>query len=347
MTSTALKTSKQANSEDTERCVLLIEADAADASVILGQLRSVEEEKFHAEWVTKLSSGIQRLRNGGIEAVLLDLTLPDSHGIETLEKVLEAAPGMPVLILTDIATEEVARQRVQRGAHDYVIKNQADGYRLRLALRTMLDRRVAAAMLLRNEAANVTLDSMGEAVLRTDTRTNITYLNRIAEKMTGWTREEALGRPIADVLRIIDAVSGAVVGNQVETILQEDKSTRLPDYSNSVLVRRDGIERGIENTVALTHDQDGDITGAVVAFHEVSVARTKSLEMTHLAQHDVLTNLPNRMLFNDRLTQAISLAERQGKQLALMFVDLDHFKKVNDSLGLRWATSCCNRWQGD
>jgi diguanylate cyclase (GGDEF)-like protein/PAS domain S-box-containing protein len=273
------------------------------------------------------------LRNGGIEAVLLDLTLPDSHGIETLEKVLEAAPGMPVLILTDTATEEVARQGVQRGAHDYVIKNQTDGYRLRLALRTMLDRHVAAAMLLRNEAANVPLDSMGEAVLRTNTRTNITYLNRIAEKMTGWTREEALGRPIADVLRIIDAVSGAVVGNQVETILQEDKSTRLPDYSNSVLVRRDGIERGIENTVALTHDQDGDITGAVVAFHEVSVARTKSLEMSHLAQHDVLTNLPNRMLFNDRLTQAISLAERQGKQLALMFVDLDHFKKVNDSLG--------------
>ena len=333
MTSVALKTSKQAKSEDTERCVLLIEADAADASVILGQLRSVEEEQFHAEWVTQLSSGIQRLRDGRIEAVLLDLTLPDSHGIETLTKVLEAVPGMPVLILTDIDAEEVARQGVQRGARDYVIKNQADGYRLRLALRTMLDRHVAAAMLLRNEAANVTLDSMGEAVLRTDTRTNITYLNRIAEKMTGWTREEALGRPIADVLRIIDAVSGAVVGNQVETILQEDKNTRLADYSNSVLVRRDGIERGIENTVALTHDQDGDVTGAVVAFHDVSVARTKSLEMTRLAQHDVLTNLPNRMLFNDRLTQAISLAERQGKQLALMFVDLDHFKKVNDSLG--------------
>ena len=75
------------------------------------------------------------------------------------------------------------------------------------------------------------------------------------------------------------------------------------------------------------------VTGAIVAFHDVSAARAISLEMSHLAQHDVLTDLPNRVLFNDRLTQAICLAERQGKQLAVMFVDLDHFKKINDSLG--------------
>ncbi len=77
----------------------------------------------------------------------------------------------------------------------------------------------------------------------------------------------------------------------------------------------------------------GNVTGALVAFHDVSAARARSLEMSHLAQHDSLTDLPNRLLFNDRLTQAISLAVRQGKQLAVMFVDLDQFKKINDSLG--------------
>jgi diguanylate cyclase (GGDEF)-like protein len=80
-------------------------------------------------------------------------------------------------------------------------------------------------------------------------------------------------------------------------------------------------------------DHDGNVTGAVVAFHDVSAARAKSLAMSHLAQHDALTDLPNRILFNDRLAQAIVLAERQSKQLAVMFVDLDHFKKINDSLG--------------
>ena len=107
-----------------------------------------------------------------------------------------------------------------------------------------------------------------------------------------------------------------------------------PARTNCILVRRDGFEVGIESTTTLIHDQrDECVTGAIVAFRDVSAARAKSLEMSHLAQHDVLTDLPNRVLFNDRLTQAIALADRQGKQLAVMFVDLDHFKKINDSLG--------------
>ncbi len=317
--------------DDTHKCVLLIEAEADDAARILDQLRSTGEP-FRVEWVSELSSGIERLRHGGIGAVLVDLSLPDSRGIETLDRLLQVAPGMPILILTEADSEEIARQAVERGAQDYLVKNQADGYRLRLAVRAMVDRCESAAVLLEKEAANVTLDSMGEAVLRTDMHAKVRYLNRTAEKMTGWTREEALGHPIADVLRIIDAVSGTAVGSPVEILLQEDKQ-RAADYSPCVLVRRDGFKCEIENTLALTRDQDGAVTGAVIAFHDVSAARAKTLEMTHLAQHDVLTHLPNRVLFNDRLAQALALAERQGKQLAVMFVDLDHFKKINDSLG--------------
>jgi diguanylate cyclase (GGDEF)-like protein/PAS domain S-box-containing protein len=332
MPSLELRTSQSRNTRDVDGCVLLIEAEADAAASLLDQLGSAEG-RFRVEWVTELSGGIERLRHGGVGAVLLDLSLPDSRGIETLDKLLVAAPGMPILILSEADTEEMARQAVQRGAQDYLLKNQADGYRLRLAVRTMMDRRASAALLLENEAANVTLDSMGEAVLRTDIYSKVTYLNRTAEKMTGWTREEALGRPIADVLRIIDAASGIVVGSPVDIMLQEDKNTRLKDPSQSVLVRRDGFKREIEDTLALTHDQDGGVTGAVIAFHDVSAAHAKTLEMTHLAQHDVLTHLPNRVLFDDRLAQALALAERQGKQLAVMFVDLDYFKKINDSLG--------------
>jgi diguanylate cyclase (GGDEF)-like protein/PAS domain S-box-containing protein len=332
MLSLELRTPKPLNTKDVHGCVLLIEAEAVAAASLLDQLGSAEE-RFRVEWVTGLSGGIERLRHGGVGAVLLDLSLPDSRGIETLDKLLVAAPGVPILILSEADTEQVARQAVQRGAQDYLVKNQADGYRLRLAVRTMMDRRAATAVLLENEAANVTLDSMGEAVLRTDIHSKVTYLNRTAEKMTGWAREEALGRPIADVLRIIDAASGIVVGSPVEIMLQEDKNTRPRDPSQSVLVRRDGFKREIEDTLALTHDQDGGVTGAVIAFHDVSAARAKTLELTHLAQHDVLTHLPNRVLFNDRLAQALALAERQGKQLAVMFVDLDYFKKINDSLG--------------
>jgi len=334
MPSLALRIAKQKNAKDSHECVLVIEADVNDATRILSELGSTTDDRFDVEWVPELTTGIERLRNGGVGAVVVDLTLPDSHGIETFNKLFEAAPSVPILILSGPNADAIARQAVQRGAHDYLVKNQVDGYRLRRAVRAMMDRRAVNAMLLENEVANMTLDSIGEAVLRTDRQGNIVYLNRIAENLTGWRREEALGRPVAEVLRIIDVVSGAMVRNAVEIVMQEDRTARVTaNCVNCILVRRDGIEIGIENTVTPIHEQDGSVTGAVVAFHDVSLARARSLEMSRLAQHDSLTDLPNRMLFNDRLTQAISLAVRQGKQLAVMFVDLDYFKKINDSLG--------------
>jgi len=193
---------------------------------------------------------------------------------------------------------------------------------------------VVKALVSQFEVAKLTLDAIEEAVLRTDINGAITYLNRRAKTLTGWHLEEALGRPIADVLRITEGGSTSTVGETLKSL--EDDLEPAMAMSNSktcILVRRDGVEFGIEKTVTPIRDQDGVVTGSVVAFHDVSAARARSVEMSHMAQHDPLTGLPNRVLLNDRLIQAISLAMRQDKQLAVMFVDLDQFKKINDSLG--------------
>jgi len=315
-------------------CVLLIASDADAAARVLGELGSVTEERFQVEWVTELSRGIERLGDGGVAAAVLDLNLPDSNGVGTFDKLFQAAPGVPILILSDAATEEEARQAVRRGAQDYLLKEQADGYRLRRTVRTMMDRWAAQIEWQENALATITLDSIGEGVVRTDITGNVTYLNGFAEKMSGWFREEALGRPVADVLRLIDSVSGAVLPNAVTIVTQGDRSAlATTKCTNCTLVRRDGLEFGIENRVAIIHDHDGDAIGAVISLRDVSTARAASLEMSRVAQHDVLTHLPNRTLFDDRLTQAISLAERQGKQLAVLFVDVDQFKRINDTLG--------------
>ena len=113
--------------------------------------------------------------------------------------------------------------------------------------------------------------------------------------------------------------------------------------SNCMLVRRDGIEIPIEDCVAPIHDREGQATGAVIVFRDVSAARAMALQMTHSAEHDFLTGLPNRMLLNDRIGQAIALAPRHRSKVAVLFLDLDGFKHINDSLGHRSATSCCNR----
>jgi diguanylate cyclase (GGDEF)-like protein len=110
-----------------------------------------------------------------------------------------------------------------------------------------------------------------------------------------------------------------------------NRTGHLP--SNSILLRRDGFEISIEDSVAPIHDREGRATGAVIVFRDVSAARAMALQMAHTAQHDFLTGLPNRMLLNDRVGHAIALAQRHGKQVALLFLDLDGFKHINDSLG--------------
>jgi diguanylate cyclase (GGDEF)-like protein len=102
---------------------------------------------------------------------------------------------------------------------------------------------------------------------------------------------------------------------------------------NCVLVRRDGFEAAIEDSAAPIHDRRGHVTGAVMVFHDVSAARALSARMSYLAQHDSLTDLPNRILLKDRLTQSMSLAQRHRQKLAVLYLDVDRFKHINDSLG--------------
>jgi diguanylate cyclase (GGDEF)-like protein/PAS domain S-box-containing protein len=187
------------------------------------------------------------------------------------------------------------------------------------------------ALFVEKERAQVTLNSIGDAVACTDISGNITFLNLVAEKMTGWSHKEAEGRPMADVLEILDATSRKANPNPMGLLVDENRTMHLP--SNSILIRQDGLEIPIEDSVAPIHDRKGQATGAVIVFRDVSAARAMTLQLAHSAEHDVLTGLPNRALLNDRVNQAIILASRHMKKVGVLFLDLDGFKHINDSLG--------------
>jgi diguanylate cyclase (GGDEF)-like protein len=133
------------------------------------------------------------------------------------------------------------------------------------------------------------------------------------------------------VLRIIDGDTREPTPDPMELAVRLNHAVGLP--AHSVLVRRNGVESTIQDSIAPIHDQDGHVTGAVMVFRDVSEARVTEVKLSHLAQHDFLTDLPNRMLLNDRLDQAIALARRHGNKVAVLFLDLDRFKHINDSLG--------------
>ena len=130
------------------------------------------------------------------------------------------------------------------------------------------------------------------------------------------------------MFRILDATSRA---SGTPWRRRADRSVRLPP--NCILVQRDGFEIAIEDYIAPINDSEGQATGEVVVFHDVTAAREMTQEITHSAHHDFLTGLPNRMLLNDRISQAIALAPRHKNQVAVLFLDLDGFKHINDSLG--------------
>ena len=120
--------------------------------------------------------------------------------------------------------------------------------------------------------------------------------------------------------------------------MQQDQTVSLT--TNCLLVRRDGLESAIEDSAAPIRDREGRVVGAVIVFRDVGEAQALARKMAHLAQHDFLTELPNRMLLNDRLTQAIAMAERHHKKLAVLFVDLDRFKADQRFAGTRDWRRC-------
>jgi diguanylate cyclase (GGDEF)-like protein/PAS domain S-box-containing protein len=386
--------------------------------------------------------------------------LRDAQGLEAVRRAHNAAPSVPLVVLTGLDDEAMAAGALREGAQDYLIKGQIETRSLLRALRYAIERKVLEETLFQEkERAQVTLDSIGDGVACTDIAGSITFLNLVAESLTGWSWLEGAGRPIADVLRILDATTHQPIPNQVEIAVREDRTVHLD--TTCLLSRRDGMEIPIGHHVSPIHDRDGQTTGAVFVFRDVSEAQASerryrglleaapdamivvnqsetivllnlqaekqfgyqrdelvgqqvttiipegfaerliaddlrsaedalaqqigtgieligrrrdgsefpielmlsplggvdgilvtaairditmrkaaasathamALEMAHAAQHDALTGLPNRTLLNDRLGQALAVAPRHAGHLAVLFLDLDRFKYINDSLG--------------
>ena len=190
---------------------------------------------------------------------------------------------------------------------------------------------VEAALGVEKEKLRVTLQSIGDGVISTDAERRITFLNPVAEKMTGWTSLEAVGREVEDVFVVVDEATDAPVASPVREALARQALYYLDE--DTVLVSRSGERRAVRDSAAPVRTPQGELLGAVLVFQDITHSRALQKQLAHTAMHDGLTGLPNRGAFERALTQAADQARIEQRDHALCFIDLDRFKLVNDSAG--------------
>lgn len=187
------------------------------------------------------------------------------------------------------------------------------------------------ALLQEKERAQVTLRSIGDAVITTDAQGLIEYLNPVAEQLTGWSNEDARGRPSGDVFCTRDDRNDEALSNPVDICLRNQDIVQ--DRQNTLLCTRNGDQLAIEESAAPICSQQGDVEGVVLVFRDVSENRDLAHRLTYQASHDALTGLVNRVEFDRRLDRAIRRAAEQHHPNSLLYLDLDQFKIVNDTCG--------------
>ncbi|MCL7945371.1 diguanylate cyclase [Marinobacter sp. ATCH36] len=175
------------------------------------------------------------------------------------------------------------------------------------------------------------LDFVGDGVLATDTCANIIYMNTAAETLTGFSRQEALGQPLEAIFQVIDVTSRVTRANLARHVM--DTGTPVALHNSALLKTRDGRELAIEDAATPLLNANGEVNGALVKFHDSRYSAENTARMAYMAQHDSLTGLLNRYAFAERFEQASALARRHEKKMVMLFIDLNNFKEVNDTLG--------------
>ena len=262
-------------------------------------------------------SGIAMLYLNPAERAEFEHALERHGEIHNAEFVLHCRDGSQVVVLESARVVRDDEQRIV--AYEGTIAN------------ITARKRAEQAMFAEKERAQVTLQSIGEAVITTDRDGRIDYMNPVAEQLSGWKSEEARGEKLGTVLRLLDQLTHRELENPLVRCLREGQLVHFAEHS--VLQNRLGKEIEIEDSAAPIRDRNAEIVGAVVVFRDVTKERRLKRALSYQASHDALTGLINRREFDNRLAHALQAAQDGQGPHALLYVDLDQFKVVNDTCG--------------
>ncbi|MEG4584305.1 EAL domain-containing protein [Microcoleus sp. MOSTC5] len=315
---------------------------------------TLSEHGYKVRSATTGAMALRAAQSPATELILLDIKLPDMDGYEVCRQLKSEVrtADIPVVFLSALNDTFNKVQGLAAGGVDYIAKpfqveevlarvethltiqrlrKSLQEQNLRLIKEIEEHQRLENALFAEKELAQVTLQSIGDAVITTDAQGNIRYFNPVAERLTGWTSEETEGMPLSEVFIIVNEVTKKPAENPITQALSKGKIVGLANHT--ILIARDGTEYGIEDSAAPIRDRQGEIIGAVIVFHDVTESRYLAKQLYWEASHDALTGLINRRGFEQQLIEAIASVQVSNQQHALCYLDLDQFKVVNDTAG--------------
>jgi len=305
--------------------VLLVEDEPADARLVQIGLRNSAGVSFDVTWVDTLGKAQQQLLLQSFNVILLDLSLPDSSGLDTVRMAKQAARGVAIIVLTGRHDTEFALSALEAGAADYLVKGEFSPDSLIRAIRYALQR---VEMDTRNRLLVAALKAAANGIVITDHEGHIEWANPSFCKLTGYDLHDVLGRQPAELV-----TSGlqdqAFYETMWRTVLQGE--TWRGEIVNK---RKDGEFYHEELCIAPVRNESGAIRHFIFINEDISERKRMEEELQKLARTDSLTGLFNRRVFLERLEQETArLARLDASPIALLMLDLDHFKRINDTYG--------------
>jgi len=299
--------------------ILLIEDNPGDVRLIQLMLGK-SELKYSLEHAATLYDGLAKLEEDFFDIALLDMNLPDSNGLESIPEIKRAAPRMPVVMLTGLDDEETAVSALQLGVMDYLLKDRIDRTLLIRSLRYAMERkRMLDALSESEEKYKNLVDNALVGVFKTNLEGDILFVNKALSRMLEYESP--------DQLISLGALSIYKTASERDNLIDSLKKTGKVNNFELEAVTKAGKTRHLLLSATIYRD--------VISGVMIDITERKVMEETikHQAYHDILTGLPNRTLFIDHLRLALTQASRDSHMVAVMYLDLDNFKEINDSLG--------------
>ncbi|MBI5099450.1 MAG: EAL domain-containing protein [Nitrospirae bacterium] len=299
--------------------ILLIEDNPGDVRLIREMLKK-SKLAYSFDHAGTLSDGLVKLKEHAFDVILLDMNLPDSSGLDSIPEIKRVASKIPIVMLTGLDDEETAVSALQLGVQDYLLKDRIDRTLLLHSLRYAMERkRILDALAESEEKYKNLVDNSLVGVYKANLEGEILFANNALARMLEYSSPEEM----MSVMALSLYKTPKERRNLLDILI---KTGKVNNFEIDAVTKT-----GKTKSLLLSLTLNGDVISGML----IDISKRKQMEETikHLAYHDILTGLPNRLLFIDHLRLALSQSSRNQHMVAVLYLDLDNFKEINDSLG--------------